>query len=119
MTSAWEEKSKDRLWAGAVSGTVVLLSSAFIYAFFSQANPAFETAFSNVFSLTADLGKCSPSFSTMIMAQMVYSIVITLFLALVAGRCAFKAITDAEGRKSFCMIAGGALAFGGSSLAWQ
>lgn len=113
MTTAWEERAKDSLWAGTISGTVVLLSSAFIYAFFSQANPAFETAFSNAFSLNADLGKCSQSFSTIVMAQMVYSIVITLVLVFIGGRCAFKAIMDAEGRKSYCVIAGGALAVGG------
>lgn len=113
LKSRWELRHEDTLWAGTTSGTVVALLTAFIYAFFSQADPGFATSFSNAFSLNADLGKCSSSFSGIIMAQMVYSIVVTLLLVSIAGRCVFGAITDAGNRKSFLWIAVGALLFGG------
>ena len=113
MASAWELKVKDGQWAFVTFSSVVMLLSAFIYAFFSQADARFATSFSSAFSLTADLGKCSSSFSAIIMAQMVYSIVFTLLLAFIAGRCVIGAIADAESRKSFLWIAVGALLFGG------
>jgi hypothetical protein len=113
MTSPWEQKAKDTHWAFMTSGSVVILLNAFTYAFFSQADPGFATSFSSAFSLDADLGKCSSSFSAIIMAQMVYSIIFTLLLAFVAGRCAIGAITDPESRKAFLWTAGGALLFGG------
>ncbi|QND58912.1 hypothetical protein [Mesorhizobium huakuii] len=47
------------------------------------------------------------------MAQMVYSIAVTLLLVSIAGRCAFGAITDAGSRKPFLWMAVGALLFGG------
>ena len=113
MKRRWELKYEDSRWAATTSGTVVVLLTVFIYAFFSQADPGFATSFSSAFSLTADLGRCSSSFSAIIMAQMVYSIVVTLLLVSIAGRCAFGAITDAESRKPFLWMAVGALLFGG------
>ncbi len=113
MKRRWELRYEDSHWAGTTSGTVVALLTAFIYAFFSQADPGFATSFSSAFSLNADLGKCSSSFSGIIMAQMVYSIVVTLLLVSIAGRCVFGAITDAGNRKPFLVIAVGALLFGG------
>jgi hypothetical protein len=113
MKLAWELKGRDNHKAFVISGTTVLMMYAFIYAFFSQADPEFATLFSRSFGLTADLGKCSVSFSAIVMSQMVYSIVFTLLLMLVAGKCAFAAITDDENRRSFLWIVGGSLLLAG------
>ncbi|MDG4895546.1 hypothetical protein P9272_18410 [Mesorhizobium sp. WSM4976] len=113
MKRRWELRYEDNHWAAAASATIVAVLSAFIYAFFSQADPGFATSFSSAFLLSADLGKCSSSFSAIVMAQIVYSIVVTLLLVSIAGRCVFGAITDAGSRKSFLWIAVGALLFGG------
>ena len=113
MKSRWELKHEDSHRAFTTSGTLVALLTAFIYAFFSQADSGFATSFSRAFSLTVDLGRCASSFSAIIMAQMVYSIVVTLLLVFIAGGCAFGAIADAGSRKPFLWMAIGALLFGG------
>ncbi|MDX8478731.1 hypothetical protein RFN28_09580 [Mesorhizobium sp. VK24D] len=113
MKSAWELKGRDNHRASVISGSTVLLLHAFIYSFFLQANSEFATLFSRSFQLTADLGKCSTSFSAIVMSQMVYSIVFAALLTSVAGKCLFEAIADKENRKSFLWIAGGAMLLGG------
>ncbi|MER9997932.1 hypothetical protein NKJ90_03695 [Mesorhizobium sp. M0051] len=113
MKSVWELRFRDNHRASVISGTTVLMLHAFIYAFLSQADPVFATLFSRSFGLTADLGRCSASFSAIVMSQMVYSIVFTLLLMPIAGKCAFAAITDDENRKSFLWIAGGSLLLAG------
>ena len=113
MASAYELKVQDGNWAFLTSGSTVVLLNAFTYAFFSQADPGFATSFSSAFTLDADLGKCAPHFSAIIIAQMVYSIAFTLLLAFIAGRCVVGAILDAESRKTFLWTACGVLLFGG------
>lgn len=113
MKLAWELRFRDNRQTAVISGTAVLMMHVFIYAFFSQADPEFATLFSRSFGLSADLGKCSPSFSTIVMSQMVYSIVFALLLMLAAGKSAFAAITDVENRKSFLWIVGGSLLLAG------
>jgi len=113
MKSAWELGFKDNHRASVISGSTVLMLHAFIYAFLSQANPDFATRFSRSFQLTADLGKCSASFSAIVMSQMVYSIVFTLLLMFIAGKSAIAAITDNENRRSFLWSAGGSLLLAG------
>lgn len=113
MKSAWELKGRDNHRASVISGTSVLMLHAFIYAFFSQADPEFATLFSRSFGLTADLGKCSVSFSAIVMSQIVYSIVFALLLMPVAAKCAVAAITDVENRISYLWIVGGSLLLAG------
>ncbi|MBZ9676817.1 hypothetical protein [Mesorhizobium sp. ES1-1] len=83
--------------------------SAFIYAFFSQADANFATAFSRVFSLKVDLGLCSPAFASLIMAQIAYALAICLVLLGLLFALGVAAIADAAGRMRYLKLALGTL----------
>ncbi|MBZ9705578.1 hypothetical protein LB543_02390 [Mesorhizobium sp. ESP7-2] len=89
-----EFKHEDGRWASGVSGTTVMLLSAFIYAFFSQADASFATAFSRMFSLEVDLGLCSSSFASLIMAQIVYGLTVCFVLLGLMVAVGIAAILD-------------------------
>ncbi|TPN48668.1 hypothetical protein [Mesorhizobium sp. B1-1-7] len=109
MKSGWELKFEDQRWASGVSGATVLLLSAFIYPFFSQADANFATAFSRIFSLKVDLGLCSSSFANLIMAQIAYALAICLVLLGFVFALGVAAIADATSRMRYLKLALGTL----------
>ncbi|TKB21406.1 MAG: hypothetical protein E5V75_03265 [Mesorhizobium sp.] len=111
MKSGWELKFDDRRWASGIAGAIVLLISAFVYAFFSQADATFATAFSKTFSLKADLGRCSSSFADLIMAQIVYALATCLVLLGLAIAMGVAAITDTPNRSRYLKLLLATLAF--------
>ncbi|MER8785070.1 hypothetical protein [Mesorhizobium sp. M0684] len=111
MKSGWELKFEDRHWAAGVSGAIVLLVSAFIYAFFSQADATFATAFSKALSLKVDLGRCSSSFANLIMAQISYALTICLVLLGLMACLAVVCVRDAANRAGYLKLLLGTSAF--------
>lgn len=111
MKSGWELKFEDNHWASGVSGAAVLLLSAFIYAFFSQADASFATTFSRAFSLKVDLGLCSSSFANLIMAQIAYALTVCLVLSGLVVALGVAAIGDAANRMRYLKLLLATLAF--------
>jgi hypothetical protein len=111
LKSGWELKFEDNHWAANLSGVTVLLISAFVYAFFSQADASFATAFSRTFSLEVDLGQCSSSFASLIMSQIAFALVICLILLGLTVALGAAAIGDAENRMRYLKLLLATLAF--------
>lgn len=101
MKSGWELKFDDSRWAFAVSGSVVLLTTGFVYSFLSQARAIFASSFSRRFSMQIDLGTCAASFANVIMAQMIYALAISAVLFAILLRLAIDASLDGRNRIAY------------------
>ncbi len=113
MKVLWETKFEDRRWAFFVASTVVVCLTTFVYSFFYGAGRTFGTIFSEAFDLEVDLGKCSQSFSAIIMAQTTYSVIFCFLLLAIAVIFIIYALRQGQDRKPSFGFASGAVLFAG------
>ncbi|MEQ1952542.1 hypothetical protein [Mesorhizobium sp. CN2-181] len=101
LKSGWELKFDDSRSAFSVSGSIVLLTTAFVYSFLWQAGGVFASSFSRKFSMQTDLGACTASFANVIMAQMIYALAISAVLFVILLHLAIDASVDRQNRVAY------------------